>query len=116
MTIRQRLQVAGRVAVQSLPYLGVAIIASVHPALAGIGGGGAGLGGIQTGSTSVQNAAIGVGGAFATGGVAFGAIHWAKHREDWLGCGERVGGGIAAGFIAGNAPAIAQIGGGGAIF
>jgi hypothetical protein len=116
MTIRERLSIAGRVAAQSLPYLGVALVANIHPALAGIGGGGAGLGGIQTGATAVQNAAVGVGGAMAVGGVAFGAIHWAKHREDWLGCGERVGGGIAAGFIAGNAPAIAAIGGGGAIF
>ena len=116
MTFRDRFKVARLVFVRSLPYLGVAVVASVHPAIAGIGGGGAGLGGVQTGATAVQNMAIGAGGLLSGAGIAFGGIHLAKHREDWLGCGERVAGGIGAGFVAGNAPAIAQIGGGGGVF
>ena len=116
MIRREHLQIAGAVFARSAPLIAAAIFGSVHPALAAVGAGGNGLAGIETGATSVQNAAIGLGSAFAVGGVALGAIHWAKHREDWLGCGERVGGGIAAGFIAGNAPAIAAIGGGGALF
>ncbi|MGH7707201.1 MAG: hypothetical protein ACREM8_02810 [Vulcanimicrobiaceae bacterium] len=96
--------------------IAAAIVTLAHPAFAAVGGGGGALAGIQTGATAVQNAAMGVGYSMAVGGIAFGGIHWSQHRDDWVGSAGRVLAGIAGGVVVGNAPALAVLGGGGALF
>lgn len=103
------------VALRAIPLFVVVVAGSIHPAFAATGGAGA-LAGIQTGATQVQSAMQGIGWAGAIIGVVFAGLHLAQHRDDWAGTGLRVVGAVAAGVVVANAPAIAAVGGTGALF
>lgn len=104
-----------KVALRTFPLMVAVVAASIHPALAATTGAGA-LAGIETGATQVQTAMQGIGWAGAIIGVVFAGLHLAQHRDDWSGTGLRIVGAVAAGVVVANAPAIAAIGGTGALF
>jgi hypothetical protein len=117
MNVRKTLGIVGRVALQSLPYLGVALMASAgaHPAMAGVAGAGA-LPGIAAGSPALEGSLQLAGGSLAVGGLAWSATHFVRRHDDWVGGLSGLGAGAVGAYGATQAPAISGVFGGGAIF
>ena len=114
--VRKALGIVGRVALQSMPYVGVALMASVaHPAMAAVGGAGA-LPGIAAGAPALQGSLQFGGGALAIGGLAWSATHFVRRHDDWVGGLSGLGAGAVGAYGATQAPAIAGVFGAGAIF
>jgi hypothetical protein len=111
--MNNRLQLACKFALRSLPLIVSVVLSSAHPAFAVTAGGATGaLAGIQTGTTSIQNAMLSVGFAGCVIGIALGAWHYIQHRDDWVGASGRLIAGVAGGVIVSQAVPLASLGGG----